>query len=78
MSKYGEQLKTGSLHHKMLYGYIHTSDVLNLESMKQDMFPDYDAIKRQLNAQNRRSNLSPQEREKERPLTRELLKKRVQ
>jgi len=63
MARHGEKLKTNNLHHKQLYGYIHREDALHLESVKQEMFPDYDTIKAQLREQIRRCNLTMTQRE---------------
>jgi len=54
MAKHGEQLETSKMYLKQLYGYIDTDDVLKLECVKQELFPDYKTIKKQLAEQIRR------------------------
>ena len=63
--KRGEHLQTSNMHHKKLFGYIQVEDALNLESVKQDMFPDYATLKKQLAEQLRYAELSYSERKAE-------------
>ena len=74
----GEHLQTSNMHHKRLFGYIQVADALNLEAVKQDMFPDYAALRKQLAEQLRYAELSHSERKAEdlRNLSREKARQR--
>ena len=60
--KQGEHLQTNNMHHKKLFGYIQVEDAINLQLVKQDMFPDYAALKKQLAEQLRYGEMSYSER----------------
>ena len=79
-SRHGEHLKTGNLDHKQLYGYISTQDALELETVKQDLFPDYEMIKKEIAHGYRRAEMTMEERDADsrRPLAPDYFKNRAE